>query len=135
MPHEGTNPETGETLPPGYSIDDFHIIAPDDFAFPRNARLSDEPYWRDADEKAGHYLAQINQPTSEEQRHALLNPPPPPKGYTRRMAQEAPASLDEPGRLLGFDLRAVEAAAQGPQPSTDPETLTLPEVPAPRIVA
>ena len=46
------NPYTGELLPEGYYMEEHRIVAPDGFAYPRNATTDQEDYWREADAAA-----------------------------------------------------------------------------------
>ena len=80
------NPYTGELLPEGYYMEEHRIVAPDGFAYPRNATTDQEDYWREADAAAARDMRELAKPyASREEMLADLHRDPP-KGYRKGQA-------------------------------------------------
>ena len=72
------NPYTGELLPEGYYMEEHRIVAPDGFAYPRNATTDQEDYWREADAAAARDMRELAKPyASLEEMLADLHRDPP----------------------------------------------------------
>ena len=72
------NPYTGELLPEGYYMEEHRIVAPDGFAYPRNATTDQEDYWREADAAAARDMRELAKPyASREEMLADLHRDPP----------------------------------------------------------
>ena len=128
------NPYTGELLPEGYYMEEHRIVAPDGFAYPRNATPDQEDYWREADAAAARDMRELAKPyASREEMLADLHRDPP-KGYTRFMAsggkvrpQQVAGTVVE---LPGLDIKSIRAKrAALPDQDTAESTPTDPVTP------
>ena len=118
------NPYTGELLPEGYYMEEHRIVAPDGFAYPRNATTDQEDYWREADAAAARDMRELAKPyASREEMLADLHRDPP-KGYTRFMAsggkvkpQQVAGTVVE---LPGLDIKSIRATTPPSPPRQIP---------------
>lgn len=132
------NPRTGELLPEGYDVDDFHIICPDGFEMPIKDPVSREQVWRNRCNKAAPALAHLSTPyVSHEEMLADLHREVP-AGYTHILAGDSQRAQQviggQAGYLHGISTAAIRSERASLHDQDDADAVETTPAPIPDVI-
>lgn len=132
------NPRTGELLPEGYDVDEFHIICPDGFEMPIKDSVSREQLWRSRCKAAAPALTSLNTPyTSHKEMLADLHREVP-AGYTHILAGDSQKGQQvvggQPGHLHGIDVVTIRSERASLPDQDAAEAIETTPAPIPDVI-
>ena len=132
------NPRTGELLPEGYDVDDFHIICPDGFEMPIKDRVAREKLWRERCEKAAPALAHLSTPYASHGEMLADLHREVPAGYTHILAGDSQGARQvvggQAGYLHGISAAAIRSERASLPDQDDADAVETPPAPIPDVI-